>query len=156
MTRTIATAVLTLLCSTLLLFGPASLTAAPTANNVKEVVDYYYNGQKEGPILTDSKLCKSIKDLECGEAFDPNAVNLGSVVNVWMQFFVPHGATFDDIIVEFKHEGVPRHLTAYKVKGSIRYRVADRYKVDKPGKWTITIKRGMTSLKEFAITVVKK
>ena len=75
---------------------------------------------------------------------------------VWMQFFVPQGATYDDVIVEFKHEGVPRHLTAYKVQGSIRYRVADRYKVDKPGKWTITIKRGMTSLKEFAITVVKK
>ena len=156
MTKIIATAVFTLFCSTLLLFGPASLTAAPTPDTVKEVVDYYYNGQKEGPILTDSNLCKSINKLECGEALDPNAVNLGSVVNVWMQFFVPQGATYDDVIVEFKHEGVPRHLTAYKVQGSIRYRVADRYKVDKPGKWTITIKRGMTSLKEFAITVVKK
>ena len=130
--------------------------AAPAPKAVKEVVDYFYNGQADGPILTDAKLCKSIAALECEAAIDPKAVALGEVLHVWMQFFVPHGATYDDIIVEYKHEGVPRHLTAYKVRGSIRYRVADRYKVDKPGKWTITIKRGVTSLKEFAITVVKK
>ena len=156
MTKNTAPFVFTLFSLTLLLLGPASLMAAPAADTVKEVVDYYYNGQEEGPILTDSKLCNGIKNLECGEALDPNAVKLGSVVDVWMQFFVPYGASYDDIIVEYKHEGVPRHLTAYTVKGSIRYRVADRYKVDKPGKWTITIKRGVASLKEFSITVVKK
>ena len=156
MIKKITASVFTLSCLTLLLFGPPAVIAAPSPDTVKDVVDYYYNGQKEGPILTDSKLCKVIKDLECGDTLDANAVSLGSVVNVWMQFFVPYGATYDDIIVEYKHEGVPRHLTAYKVQGSIRYRVADKYKVDKSGKWTITIKRGITSLKEFTITVLKK
>jgi hypothetical protein len=156
MTKNIVIVVFTLFCLTFLLLGPINAMAAPGADTVKNVVDYYYNGQKEGPILTDSKLCKDIKALECGEALNANAVNLGSVVNVWMQFFVPYGAKYDDIIVEYKHEGVPRHLTAYTVKGSIRYRVADKYKVDKPGKWTISVKRGIKSLKEFAITVNKK
>jgi hypothetical protein len=32
----------------------------------------------------------------------------------------------------------------------------DKYKVDKLGKWTITIKKGLTNLKEFQITVIKK
>jgi len=59
-------------------------------------------------------------------------------------------------MVEYKYEGVPRNLNAHKVDSSIRYRVVDKYKVDKPGKWTITIKRGLTNLKEFQITVVQK
>jgi hypothetical protein len=118
----------------MLVFGPLSAMAAPPAKTVKDVVDYFYNGQEEGPILTDAKLCKSIKALECETAIDPKAVALGDVINVWMQFFVPKGAAYDDIIVEYKHEGVPRHLS----------------------KWSITIKKAMTNLKEFSITVIEK
>ena len=39
--------------------------AGPTAEMVKEVIDYYYTGQEEGPILTDVKLCSAIADKEC-------------------------------------------------------------------------------------------
>jgi hypothetical protein len=127
--------------------------AAPPAKSVKEVVEYYYSGQNEGPILIDSNLCSSIKDLQCEQAAQPNAVMLGDLIYVWMQFFVPKGGVYDDIMVEYKHEGVPRNLNAHKVEGSIRYRIADKYKLDKPGKWTITIKKGLTNLKEFQITV---
>lgn len=139
-----------------LIFYAFSAMAAPPAKSVQEVVDYFYNGQKEGPILSDSNLCKSIKDLECEQALEPNAIALGDLIHVWMQFFVPKGGVYDDIMVEYKHEGVPRNLNAHKVESSIRYRVADKYKVDKAGKWTITIKRGLTSLKEFQITVIQK
>jgi hypothetical protein len=59
-------------------------------------------------------------------------------------------------MVEYKHEGVPRNLNAHKVEGSIRYRAVDKYKIDKTGKWTITIKKGLTNLKEFQITVIPK
>lgn len=146
----------TLVFWSLLIFCPLNAMAAPASKIVKDVVDYFYNGQEEGPILTDSKLCKSMKALECEEAIDPKAVSLGALINVWMQFFVPKGASYDDIIVEYKHEGVPRNLTAHKIESSIRYRVVDKYKVDKPGKWTITIKRGVTNLKDFKIEVIKK
>jgi hypothetical protein len=50
---------------------------------------------------------------------------------------------------------VPRHLKARSVEGSIRYRVVDKFKLDKPGKWTITIKKGVTNLTVFNITVVE-
>jgi hypothetical protein len=139
-----------------IIFSASGATAALSAKSVKEVVDYFYNGQTEGPILVDSNLCKSIKDLECGQALDPNAVALGDLVYVWMQFFVPKGGVYDDIMVEYKYEGVPRNLNAHKVEGSIRYRAVDKYKVDKPGKWTVTIKKGVTNLKEFQITVTQK
>jgi len=140
----------------LLAFCPLKAMAAPTAKMVNEVVDYFYNGQQEGPILADAKLCKSIEALNCQETMDANAVPMGEPIKVWMQFFVPKGATYDDIIVEYKHEGVPRNLTAHKVEGSIRYRLVDKFKLDKVGKWTITIKKGVANLKEFKINVIKK
>ncbi|MBW2408925.1 MAG: hypothetical protein JRF72_03940 [Deltaproteobacteria bacterium] len=140
----------------MLVLGQAAVMAAPPAKNVKEVVDYYYNGQDQGPILTDAKLCKGIKALECEAAVDPKAVMQGDVLHVWMQFFVPKGAMYDDIIVEYKHGGVPRHLNARRIEGSIRYRVMDKFKPDKPGQWTVTIKKGVANLKAFNITVIEK
>ena len=156
MAKKIAKMAFTLVFGFCFIFFGSHATAAPQAKSVKEVVDYFYNGQKEGPILIDSKLCKSIKDLECEQAIAPNAVALGEVIHVWMQFFVPKGGVYDDIMVEYKHEGVPRNLNAHKIEGSIRYRAVDKYKIDKPGNWTITIKKGLTNLKEFQITVIQK
>jgi hypothetical protein len=69
--------------------GATNGMAAPAPKAVKEVVDYFYNGQADGPILTDAKLCKSIAALECEAAIDPKSFTVGEVLHVWMQFFVP-------------------------------------------------------------------
>ena len=130
--------------------------AAPEAKNIQEVVNYFYNGQKEGPVLTDSILCKSIKGLECQDQLESNAIKMGEAIRVWMQFFVPKGDKYDDIFVEYKQSGVPRNLKAHKVEGSIRYRLVDTYKPDKIGDWTISIKRGSKSLKIHNFKVLKK
>jgi hypothetical protein len=156
MTRKMMYSVFTLVFLSLTAFYPVSGLAAPPPKVVKDVVDYFYTGQEDGPILTDAKLCTSIKALECEASVGPKAVSMGEVLNVWMQFFVPKGASYDDIVVEYKHEGVPRNLKAHTIEGSIRYRVVDKYKLDKPGKWTIAIKKGLTNLKMFNITVVEK
>ena len=139
----------------LLLVLNTAAVAAPTAKMVKEVVDYYYNGQEEGPILTEAKLCKRVKKFECTEMINPDSVTKGETINVWMMFFVPKGASYDDILVEYKHEGIPRRLTPHKIESSIRYRLVDKNSVDKPGDWTITVKKGITKLREFKIKVVQ-
>jgi hypothetical protein len=156
MEKKIALLSLTIAFCTLTIFGSSNALAAPEASVVKEVVDYFYNGQEEGPILVESKLCKTIKSLNCEEVMDSNVISMGEPVKVWAQFFVPKGGIYDDIFVEYKHEGVPRHLKARKVEGSIRYRFVDTYKPDKLGKWTITIKKGVTDLKTFDIELNKK
>jgi hypothetical protein len=130
--------------------------AAPEAEKVREVVDYFYNGQKEGPVLIDSKLCKTIKGLECQDQIEQNTISLGEPVKVWMQFFVPKGGMYDDIFVEYKLNGMARSLEAHKVEGSIRYRLVNTYKPDKVGDWTVTIKRGSKSLKMLSFKVIKK
>ena len=130
--------------------------AAPDAKNIQEVVNYFYSGQKEGPVLTDSKLCKIVKGHECQDQLEPNGISMGESVKVWMQFFVPKGAIYDDIFVEYKHNSIPRNLKANKVEGSIRYRIVDTYKPDKIGDWTVTIKKGPKSLKTLTFKVLKK
>ena len=100
----------------LLLVLNTAAVATPTAKMVKEVVDYYYNGQEQGPILTEAKLCKGVKNFECTEIIKPNNVNTGETINVCMRFFVPKGASYDDILVEYQHEGIPRRLTPIKLK----------------------------------------
>ena len=139
----------------LLLALNTAAVAAPTAKMVKEVVDYYYNGQKEGPILTEAKLCKAVKNYECTETLDPKKVAKGETINVWMRFLVPKGVSYDDILVEYKHEDIPRRLTPHKIESSIRYRLVDKNSVDKAGNWTITVKKGISKLREFKILVVK-
>jgi hypothetical protein len=139
----------------LLLLINTGAAAAPTAKMIKEVVDYYYTGQKEGPVLTEAKLCQGIKDLECSEISNPDSITKGETVHVWMQFFVPKGGSYDDILVEYKHEGIPYRLTPHKIEGSIRYRLVDKSSLDKPGNWTITVKRGINKLSEFKVKVVE-
>jgi hypothetical protein len=139
----------------LLLLINTGAAAAPTAKMIKEVVDYYYTGQKEGPVLTEAKLCQGIKDLECSEISNPESITKGETINVWMQFFVPKGGSYDDILVEYKHEGIPYRLTPHKIEGSIRYRLVDKARLDKPGNWTITVKRGINKLSEFKVKVVE-
>ncbi len=156
MKKKITLLLLTIAFCILTIFGFSNALASPKASVVKEVVDYFYNGQEEGPILVESKLCKTIKTLNCEGGMDSNVISIGEPVKVWAQFFVPKDAIYDDIFVEYKHEGVPRHLKARKVEGSIRYRFIDTYKPDKIGKWTITIKKGLSDLKTFDIEVIKK
>ncbi len=139
----------------LLVFFNSAALAAPTAKMIKEVVDYYYHGREKGPVLTEVKLCKGVKDFECTAEINPNSVKKGEAINVWMRFFVPKGASYDDILVEYKHEGVPRRLTPHKIEGSIRYRLVDKNSVDKTGNWTITVKKGITKLRDLKIKVVK-
>ena len=139
-----------------LIFFNFNAMAAPEAKKIREVVDYFYNGQKEGPVLTDSKLCKNIKGHECQEQLESNTISVGESAKVWMQFLVPKGELYDDIFVEYKHNSIPRNLQAHKVEGSIRYRLVDTYKPDKIGEWTVTIKRGSKSLKILNLKVIKK
>jgi hypothetical protein len=136
--------------------GAPGVMAAPSAESVKETVDYFYNGQEQGPILIDASLCQSVENLECTAQIDPASIGAGDTVNVLMQFFVPKGAVYDDIIVEYTHEGVPRRLTSHKIEGSIRYRVLNRYTLSKPGEWSITIKKGTQNLKIMDLNVLER
>lgn len=136
--------------------GMPNAAAAPSAQAIKETVDYFYNGQDEGPVLVDAKLCQTVESLACTAEIDPDAIGTGDTVNVLMQFFVPKDAVYDDIVIEYTHAGVPRQLTSHKIEGSIRYRLLNRYTFNKPGEWSITIKKGTQNLKIMELTVLER
>jgi len=140
----------------MLLFTSVQAMAIPTSEMAKEVVDYYYYGQEQGPILTEAKLCKTVEALECVEELKLDSVLLGETVKVWMRFLVPKDATYDDIFVEYRYENMPWRIVPHKIVGSVRYRVVDQFKLSKPGKWTITIKKGISKLEEFTVNVVQE
>jgi hypothetical protein len=130
--------------------------AVPTAEMVKQVIDYYYYGQDQGPILAEAKLCKTVEALECVEQIEAGSFPLGETVKVWMRFLVPQGATYDDILVEYKYEGTPWRVQPHKVEGSIRYRVIDSFKLNKAGNWSISIRKGPHTLQTFDVKVVEQ
>ena len=138
------------------LIGFSAAMAAPSSDTVKQTVDYFYNGQDEGPILMDARLCQTVENLECTAEIDPNSVGAGDTVNVLMHFFVPKDAVYDDIVVEYTHNGVPRRLTSHKIEGSIRYRILNKYKLNKPGEWSISIKKGTENLKILELDVLER
>lgn len=138
------------------LTGFSAAVAAPSSDTVKQTVDYFYNGQDEGPILMDARLCQTVENLECTAEIDPSSVGAGDTVNVLLQFFVPKDAVYDDIIVEYTHNGVPRRLTSHKIEGSIRYRILNKYKLNKPGEWSISIKKGTENLKILELDVLER
>ncbi len=140
----------------ILFFSTNPLLAAPTPQMAKEVVDYYYNGQEEGPILMEAKICNSLEKLDCIEESPSKNFSSGETITVWMKFLVPKGATYDDILVEYKYNNVVWRVTPYKIEGSIRYRVIDKYKPGKVGRWTISIKKGAKELKSFTINITEK
>ncbi|MEE9531864.1 MAG: hypothetical protein V3W52_12775 [Syntrophobacteria bacterium] len=130
--------------------------AVPAGDMVKEVIDYYYHGQEQGPILAEAKICKTVEALECVEGIEPSSFPTGETIKVWMQFLVPKGATYDDILVEYRYEGTPWRVQPHKVEASIRYRVVDSFKLNKSGNWTITIKKGPRTLKTFDVKVTEQ
>lgn len=130
--------------------------AVLSGDMVKEVIDYYYHGQEHGPILAEAKLCKTVEAFDCVEGIEPGSFPLGETIKVWMSFLVPKGATYDDILVEYRYEGTPWRVQPHKVESSIRYRVIDSFKLNKAGNWAITIRKGPSILKTFEVKVTEQ
>jgi hypothetical protein len=130
--------------------------AVPSGDMVKEVIDYYYHGQEHGPILSEAKLCKTVEAFDCVEEIEPGSFPLGETIKVWMRFLVPKGATYDDILVEYRYEGTPWRVQPHKVESSIRYRVIDSFTLNKAGNWAITIRKGPSTLKTFEVKVAEQ
>ncbi len=83
----------------------------PPADEVRRVLDYYYNGKDRGPTLLELKACLKVdsgKDsptkFECIEPVT-GPVKVGTQVHAWVSSFVPKGGSYDDVSLQFLHEG---------------------------------------------------
>lgn len=125
--------------------GPAA--PPPPADEVRRVLDYYFNGKDRGPTLVELHAClkvDSAKDsptrFECVEEVK-GPVKVNTMVHAWTMWFLPKGANYDDVTVQFAHEGTVRSTIDVKLDTEMRARTWRSQNLTKKGKWTISVVR---------------
>jgi hypothetical protein len=136
----------------------APVQPPPSADEVRRVLDYYYNGKDRGPTLVELKACLKVdtqKDsttkFDCVEEVK-GAVKLNTLVHGWMMWLLPKGANYDDVALQFAHEGQVRSTIDIKLEGEMRSRTFRSQQLSKKGKWTISVVRGSTVLGTTTVT----
>lgn len=144
------------------LMASAQAVELPTTQEVKKVLDFYYNGQGMGVVLIDAKLCRDVhregdEKNECAGDVTSEAITKGDTVNLWMSFMVPMGDEKQKILVQFDQGGVTRSVKNMTVTGSLRYRTWRKVTLDRVGVWNIKIvhdrDEGAAVLGEVSATV---
>ena len=119
--------------------------AKVTTVEANKVIDYYYNGKGGGAVFLKAAVCNEVVKEgpfknNCGPSVDSNNFPLNKEIIAWASFLVPKEDS-ETIYVEFKNMGMVWKIRELKVKGALRYRTWAKYKLDKPGKWTISFKQ---------------
>ena len=110
-----------------------------TSDAAKSFIDFYYNGQGQGVVLADIKLCNEIVENECSGEVSPVALQQGETYMLWMMYVVPQGDAVEDIIVQYNSGGITRKSGQVSVKGSVRYRTWKPFTPNRAGNWDIVV-----------------
>ena len=131
----------------------------PTAAEIKRVLDYEQHGKDKGPILIELVACSKV-DLTKGSptyysCLEPikGRVKKDTVVSAWMAWLCPKGGAYDDITVQFLHQGQVRRTFDLKLEGLSRTRTFRSHPFTKVGAWEIRVARGETELAKVSLTV---
>ena len=138
--------------------GP--LEPPPSAEMIKQVVDYLENGKDRGPALLDVIPCLKIDNtkgsptqFQCVEVAT-GPVKKGTTVFAWLQWYCPKEGKYEDVQIQFLHEGAVRQTVDIPVAGFGRTRGWRGNNFNKIGKWTIKVSRGDKELGSVAVDVV--
>lgn len=131
----------------------------PSPDEIHRVLDYFSSGKGRGPILTGFKACASVDTkkesptrFECAEEVQ-GPVKKGTLVHAWTAWFVPQGDSYDDIAVQFLHEGSLRSTQDVAVTTSYRTRSYKSQALTKSGSWEIKVVRGEKVLASSKVEV---
>jgi hypothetical protein len=138
---------------------PAAAIEVPTAAEVRRVLDYFDNGKGRGPVLADLKLCSQVetkKDsprrFECTEEVK-GKVKHGTTVHAWMQWFVPKDDKYDDVSIQFAHQGTVRSTQDLQLGAAMKTRTYKSQNLSKPGTWEVKVIRGDKELGKVSVEV---
>jgi len=129
--------------ASVLTFAGAQANSAPSADEVRNVLSYYYGGTDTTPVLVEFKLCEDVhrEGLDknnCKNEVDQSSLEVGESVYAWMNFIVPREER-GEILMQFKHNGVIRGARKANVHGAIRYRTWRKVQFSRAGEWQIPI-----------------
>lgn len=138
--------------------APLPAPQIPSAAEVKRVYDYLERGKEQGPILLDLIPCTKIDQakgsptqFQCLEPVQ-GPVKKGTVVNAWLQFLCPKDGKYEDLAVQYLHEGQVRQTADVVVGTSGRTRTWKAAALSKTGAWTIKLLRGDKELGSVTVT----
>jgi hypothetical protein len=132
---------------------------APTADEIKRVLDYHEAGKDLGPVLLDLVACLKVDTAKnspsiynCVEPVS-GPVKKGTAVSAWTSWFSPKGGVYDDLAIQFAHEGLVRTTQDLKVEGGWKTRNYRANTLSKAGTWQLRVIRGGKQLGEVTVVV---
>lgn len=139
---------------------PAYEGPPPTAEMIKKVLEYQERGAPAGPVLLDLVPCTKVDttkgsptQFHCIEPVG-DSVKKNTTVFAWLQWLCPKDGKYEDISIQFLHEGQVRKTVDNPVAGFGRTRGWRGENFNKVGKWTIKILRGDKELGSATVNVV--
>jgi hypothetical protein len=139
--------------------APAANVAPPTSAEAKKVIDYYYRGRNQGPLLVELVPCLKVDNTEGptkSECLQPvtGPVKKGTTVNAWTLWIVPDGGSYDDLVIQWLLDGQVRSTTDVKLTEAFRSRTWRPSAMHRTGTWEIKAIRGDKTLGTATVTVI--
>lgn len=145
----------------LMILSTTSFAVTPVSKEVKKVVDYYYNGKAKGPLLVDFVPClkvnldpKSSSQYSC-KTRAKGSLKKGTKISAWTNWLVPEKGNYDDIMIQFVHDGIVRSTQDITLNAGIRKRAFRTIALNKTGKWQIKVLRNRKVIASAKLKVVK-
>jgi hypothetical protein len=134
--------------------------AVPTAEEIRKVSKYYYEGKPQGPILVEVKACTKIDfektsptKNECIEEVR-GPLPRGTHVHAWTLWMVPEGGQYDDAAIQYVHEGEVHASIDLNLTPALRSRAFRANALTRPGKWEIRVVRKGNILGTVSLTAI--
>lgn len=131
----------------------------PSAQAIRDVIDYLDNGKDRGPALLDVIPCLKVDNtkgsptqFQCVEPITA-AVPKNTTVFAWLQWYCPKDGKYEDVQIQFMHEGQVRQTIDVPVAGYGKTRGWRGANFNKVGKWTIRVSRGDKELGTATVDV---
>ena len=131
----------------------------PSADLIKKFLDYQDNGKDRGPALLDLIPCVKVDSTKGSptqyQCIEPVGASVpkGTTVFAWLQWLCPKDGKYEDVTIQFLHEGVVRKTVDNPVAGFGRTRGWRGENFNKVGKWTIKVLRGDKELGSANVNV---
>jgi len=139
-------------------------TERPSGDQVKQVLQYYYQGGEDvAPVLVDYKVCENVyregdEKNNCENELDINNISVDEPFYFWANFMVP-SENGNNLLMHVNTKGLTRAMFDIKLSQSIRYRNFNRLTFNKVGAWEIKIymetQDDVVELESIAVNVVE-
>lgn len=134
--------------------------APPSPEAVRAVWEFFEHGKGQGVVLGEVQLCTEITKTadnknQCAHELPTSGIKPGTQVYVLQSYLVPKDEEVGDLTVQVKEGDTIRETKDVGLmKGSNwRVRLWSGVRLGKSGAWSISILKGTTVLKRFALKV---